>query len=172
MLRSHTVIGIHRGANLTISRMSQSLFHTSTLLRLSSRSPNSGLRWSGATPVHQSCSFELIFATRCIHILGSSIRPQVARILQASWGRCGKLQHEQNSPNLGPSYIRENCIVLFTILYSICFFWHPKRIPLPAFQGDDVEQKFLLPDWNELRSGSTIFVLSRHKLLIIDRWVP
>ena len=28
-------------------------------------------------------------------------RSQVARMLQASWGRSGELQQEQNSPNLG-----------------------------------------------------------------------
>ena len=30
--------------------------------------------------------------------------PQVARIFQASWGRSGKQQQEQNSPNLGTAF--------------------------------------------------------------------
>ena len=30
--------------------------------------------------------------------------PQVAWVLQASWGRSGKQEQEQNSPNLGPAY--------------------------------------------------------------------
>ena len=30
--------------------------------------------------------------------------PQVAWMLQASWGRSGKQEQEQNSPNLGPAY--------------------------------------------------------------------
>ena len=30
--------------------------------------------------------------------------PQVARMLQASWGRSGKQEQEQNSQNLGPAY--------------------------------------------------------------------
>ena len=42
--------------------------------------------------------------------------PQFARIFQTSWGRSGKQQQEQNSPNLGPPFSR----ALYSVTERVC----------------------------------------------------